>query len=209
MRIVEPKKTKKYGEHAILFGKPGYFDRLTATSTTFWGAARTLRVHPASLGLFLNKFVESFPPSDNLREEIKGRFFMQNERVHDAIATRLYNDSSVLDLGAGVGCLKDMLDMHGKVVEYHAHDISERLLGLNPAEDGRKYCCDFEDLYDLLASLRFDFVVDCKATHNRGCNNFEQGGLLWKLSKLGATYIYHGSAEPKIDRKAFRNVVII
>ena len=209
MKIVEPKRTKKYEEHLTLFRKPGYFDNLTVTSTTFWGAVRTLRAHPASIKLFLDSFVESCASSTDLREELRKRFFAQNEKIHDTIASRIYYDSSVLDLGAGIGCLKDMLDAHGKIVEYHAHDISERLLGLNPAAEDDKYCCDFEDLYDLAGCKRFDFVVDCSATHNLGYKESEHELLLQKLTKLGNIYIYHGAAEPKIDRKQLRNIVVI
>jgi SAM-dependent methyltransferase len=209
MKIVEPIRTKKYEEHLALFGESDYFNNLTATSTTFWGAVRTLRAHPASIKLFLDSFVESCASSGDLREELKRRFFMQNERTHDAIASRIYFDSSVLDLGAGIGCLKDMLDLHGKVVDYHAQDISERLLGLNPAADEKKYCCDFRDLYDLVGCERFDFVVDCNATHNLSYKHSEHEMLLRKLTKLGRTYIYYGATKLKIDKKQFRNIVVI
>ena len=209
MKIVEPTKTKKYEEHLVLFKSPGHFDNLTATAATFWGAVRTLRAHPASIKLFLDSFVDSCAASPDLREELRRKFFMQNERAHDATASRIYYDSSVLDLGAGIGCFKNMLDLHGKLVDYHAHDISERFLGLNPAADDNKYCCDFNELYDLVGGRRFDFVVDCNATHNMGYKDSVHEELLQKLTKLGKTYIYHGAAKPKINRRQFRNIVVV
>jgi hypothetical protein len=102
-----------------------------------------------------------------------------------------------------------MFDLHGKLVDYHAHDISERLLGLNPAAEDNKYCCDFKDLYDLLNGRRFDFVVDCNATRNMDYKESVHEELLQRLTKLGKGYIYHGAAKPKIDRKKFRNIVVI
>lgn len=207
---IEPTETRKYFEHLLKFKEPGYFDNLTATAATFWGSVRSLRAHPASIKLFLDSFVESLPASVNLRDNLKKRLFMQNEFVHDLAVSRIYHDSSVLDLGAGIGCLKDMLDAHGRVGEYHAHDISEGLLRLNPADDGKKYCCDFRDLPQMLWGMKFDFVVDCSATHNLSYNPSAHEELLQKLAPLAKfAYIYHGVSEPKVDRKKIKNIVVI
>ncbi len=211
MKIFEPERTKKFEEHFRLFRNSEYFKSLSLNAKTFWGEVRNLRAHPASAALFIDSFVEFYTPNGDLREDLKAKFFMQNSRAHDLIASRIYNDSSVLDLGAGIGCLKDMLDLHGKKADYYAQDISARLIGLNPAEDEKRYCCDFEALPELLAGKRFDFVVDCNATHNLSGRRENYLRLMERLTMLGGCYLYHckSGGLKEGDLKKFKNIRII
>jgi hypothetical protein len=166
MKVIEPRKTKKYAEHARIFSQPEHFSQIyeNGNAFTLWSNVYTLRRHPASLKLFLDNFVRFYPKKENIREEIE-KLFRHNHNFHCWIAEGINNNCSVLDIGAGIGCLKNILDERCLNVEYYAQDISEEFLRLNPAKDENKFCCDFEDLSKICRERKFDYVIDCRASH--------------------------------------------
>ena len=189
IRFVLSEKTEKYPEHLEKFSNPEYYSNLYAhgNGESLWGIIRNnLSGHPASIKLFLDNFVKFYPADENIkRDEIKRRFFMHNYKTHFKIADSIPNRSKILDIGAGIGCLKDILDRENKKVDYYAHDISEEFLKLNNADESKKYCCDFSDLHKLIRGITFDYIVDCNATHG------DYSDALKKVS--GKNYLFKDS----------------
>lgn len=186
MITIEPRKTKKFGGHELKFNSPEYYSNIfeTGTPLTLWGEVRALRGHPASQKLFLDNFVKFYPRQRGKREEIKQKFFKHNTNVHYEIAKKIESGSTILDIGAGIGCLKDVLDEMDLEVDYYAFDISEEFLKLNYANEKNKYCCDFSDIFRIVGKTRFDFVVDCNASHYKNYKGYDYKGLLLRLEDL-------------------------
>jgi len=199
MRTIEPIPDEEFEEHKKKFNDPDHFRKyFKGNAIALWGTVWGLRAHPASAKLFLDRFVEEFL-KENSVEDLSKRFFEHNLEVHEAISQYIYPRSRVLDLGAGIGCLKRVLDSQGKEVEYFASDISHRLLDLNPAREDRKLCCEFGDLYKLTGGRRFDIIVDCNATHYRDYKGSNHQNLLDRWYNLCDKYIF-------CSRSQMRNV---
>jgi hypothetical protein len=187
MKIIEPRKTTKYADHEKLFSQPEHFSQIYQNERpcfTLWGNVFNLSENPASLKLFLDNFVRFYPKRKNLREEIKKKFFFHNNKFHLWIAERIKNNSSALDLGAGIGCLKDVFDEKGLNIDYYAQDISEEFLKLNPARSENKFCCDFEDLSQIFKKRKFDYVIDCRASHYKEHEQFDYQQVFEKLKSF-------------------------
>jgi 2-polyprenyl-3-methyl-5-hydroxy-6-metoxy-1,4-benzoquinol methylase len=183
---IEPRKTKKFEEHKLKFNDPSYYSNIYENGTPFtlWSEVRALKGHPASQKLFLDNFVRFYPVKRKLRHELKQKFFIHNSGVHEDIAKKIGLSGSVLDIGSGIGCLKDVFDEMKINVDYYALDICHEFLKLNPAKETNKYCCDFSDIFKILGDKKFDYVIDCNASHYKDYNGYDYKHLLDRLENL-------------------------
>lgn len=200
MYYKQPKKTDVYEKHFKNFSNPDYLVNLFTNGTqfNFWHFGKNFRAHPASLELYMDYLVQ-YLPGDNKREILTERLYGNSLEIHNKFLMYIKPETKILDLGAGIGLLKDLLDKNNINVEYHAHDISKKILNLNPAEEENKYCCDFSDIKELIGDNKFDSVIDSKATHMRAYKKSDYAQIINNLTKLGKEYLFY--SERYLDKK--------
>ena len=204
MKIIEVERDEYDEKNLAKFSNPDdhYYEGIR-TKSMMWRWIARLSMQPATVQLILDTTVDIILEKDlelkkvaaaekqkALREMLKKNFFDHNAALHQEIADLIPQNSSVLDIGAGIGCLKDVLDARGKTVDYHAQDISRRFLELNPAEDDKRYCCDLRVLPAAVGHRRFDVVVDCRASHYLAYDGSRYPEQFLEFAALGKMYIY-------------------